>query len=32
LPPGITYHCVDGYYAKKKYIDEVVRLDLHAEA
>jgi hypothetical protein len=19
LPPGITYHCVDGYYAKKKY-------------
>jgi DDE superfamily endonuclease len=30
LPPSITYHCVDGYYAKKKYIDEVVRLDLHA--
>jgi DDE superfamily endonuclease len=30
LPPGVTYHCVDGYYAKKKYIDEVVRLDLHA--
>src|ERR1700745_3818355 len=20
LPSGITYHCVDGYYAKKKYI------------
>src|SRR4029450_6746395 len=30
LPPGVIYHCVDGYYAKKKYIDEVVRLDLHA--
>src|SRR6266478_2154325 len=30
LPPSITYHCVDGYYAKKKYIDEVVNLDLHA--
>jgi hypothetical protein len=30
LPPGVTYHCVEGYYAKKKYIDEVVRLDLHA--
>src|SRR6266478_6995657 len=30
LPPGVTYHCVDGYYAKKKYIDEVVRLDLRA--
>jgi hypothetical protein len=30
LPPSITYHCVDGYYAKKKYIDEVVSLDLHA--
>src|SRR3977135_3796713 len=30
LPPGVKYHCVDGYYAKKKYIDEVVRLDLHA--
>ena len=30
LPPGIKYHCVDGYYAKKKYIDEVVSLDLHA--
>jgi len=30
LPSGITYHCVDGYYAKKKYIDEVVGLHLHA--
>jgi hypothetical protein len=30
LPPGVTYHCVDGYSAKKKYIDEVVHLDLHA--
>ena len=30
LPSGVTYHCVDGYYAKKKYIDEVVCLDLHA--
>ena len=24
------YHCDDGYYAKKKYIDEVVSLNLHA--
>jgi DDE superfamily endonuclease len=30
LPPGLTYHCVDGYYAKKKYLDAVVSLDLHA--
>src|SRR6516164_2976116 len=30
LPPGVKYHCVDGYYAKKKYIDEVISLDLHA--
>src|SRR5262245_19036919 len=30
LPPSITYHCVDGYYAKKKYIDEVVSVKLHA--
>jgi DDE superfamily endonuclease len=30
LPPSITYHCVDGYYTKKKYIDEVVDLNLHA--
>jgi len=30
LPSGITYHCVEGYYATKKYIDEVVGLNLHA--
>src|ERR687888_2293620 len=30
LPPGVQYHCVDGYYAKKKYIGEVIRLNLHA--
>src|SRR5919202_2350814 len=30
LPASITYHCVDGYYAKKKYIDEVASLHLHA--
>src|SRR5262247_2259837 len=30
LPPSIKYHCVDGYDAKKKYIDEVVDLNLHA--
>ena len=30
LPSGITYHCVDGYDAKKKYIAEVVSLKLHA--
>ena len=30
LPPGVQYHCVDGYYTKKKYIDEVVSLHLHA--
>jgi hypothetical protein len=30
LPPGVQYHCVDGYYAKKKYIDAVVSLQLHA--
>jgi hypothetical protein len=30
LPPGVTYHCVDGYDAKKKYLDAVVSLDLHA--
>src|SRR5712691_6300491 len=29
LPPRVTYHCVDGYFAKKKYIDEVVALKLH---
>jgi hypothetical protein len=30
LPPGVTYHCVDGYYAKKQYSDAVISLDLHA--
>ena len=30
LPSRVKYHCVDGYYAKKKYIAEVVSLDLHA--
>jgi hypothetical protein len=30
LPPQVKYHCVDGYYAKQKYIDEVVALSLHA--
>jgi hypothetical protein len=30
LPPGVTDHGVDGYDAKKKYLDEVVSLDLHA--
>lgn len=30
LPPQVIYHCVDGYFAKKKYIDEVRSLDLHA--
>src|SRR6266849_11148873 len=30
LPSAVIFHCVDGYYEKKKYIDEVVRLDLHA--
>jgi len=29
LPVGIRYHCVDGYFAKQKYIDEVVALKLH---
>jgi hypothetical protein len=29
LPACITYPCVDGYFAKKKYIDEVVALKLH---
>jgi hypothetical protein len=29
LPPGICYHCVDGYFAKQKYMDEVVALHLH---
>jgi len=30
LPPGVQYHCVDGYYTKKKYMDAVVSLHLHA--
>src|SRR4029434_3251929 len=25
LPSAVIYHCVDGYYAKKKYIDAGVR-------
>ena len=29
LPQSVTYHCVDGYFAKKKYLDEVVDLKLH---
>jgi hypothetical protein len=29
LPPRIRYHCVDGYFAKQKYMDEVVALKLH---
>ncbi len=29
LPERVTYHCVDGYFAKQKYIDEVVALNLH---
>lgn len=29
LPPQVTYHAVDGYFAKQKYIDEVVSLGLH---
>jgi DDE superfamily endonuclease len=29
LPESIKYHCVDGYFAKKKYLDEVVDLKLH---
>jgi DDE superfamily endonuclease len=29
LPPQVTSQCVDGYFAKKKYLDEAVRLDLH---
>jgi DDE superfamily endonuclease len=28
LPPSGKYHCVDGYFAKKKYIDTVVDLPL----
>src|SRR6266852_9046122 len=29
LPHSVNYHCVDGYFAKKKYIDQVVDLKLH---
>ena len=29
LPERVKYHCVDGYFAKKKYLDEVVALKLH---
>ena len=29
LPPAITSPCVDGYFAQKKYLDEVVDLQLH---
>jgi len=29
LPSTIRYHCVDGYFAKQKYVDEVVTLNLH---
>jgi hypothetical protein len=29
LPAVVTYHAVDGYFAKQKYIDEVVALQLH---
>jgi hypothetical protein len=29
LPTCVLYHCVDGYFAKQKYIDEVVALNLH---
>ena len=29
LPSIIRYHCVDGYFAKQKYMEEVVALQLH---
>ena len=29
LPAWVTYHAVDGYFAKQKYLDEVVDLRLH---
>jgi DDE superfamily endonuclease len=29
LPPTVPYPCVDGYFAKKKDLDEVVALKLH---
>ncbi len=28
LPNSVKYHCVDGYFAKQKYIDEVISLNL----
>src|SRR5207253_5345974 len=29
LPKSVKYHAVDGYFAKQKYIDEVIDLKLH---
>jgi hypothetical protein len=29
LPAEVKYHAVDGFFAKQKYIDEVVKLKLH---
>jgi len=29
LPPQVTYHAAGGYFAKKKYVDQVVSLNLH---
>src|SRR5262249_3707572 len=29
LPVRVQSHCVDGYFAQKKYLDEVVALKLH---
>ncbi len=29
FPSASRYHCVDGYFAKQKYIDEVIALNLH---
>lgn len=28
LPASVKYHCADGFYAKNKYVDEVVSLNL----
>jgi hypothetical protein len=30
FPSAIRYHCVDGYFAKQKYMEEVVAVKLHA--
>jgi hypothetical protein len=30
LPEAVKYHCVDGYFAKQKYLNEVVALKLEA--